>query len=161
MLRQLCNFHSPKELKKLELPNSQLQNIWVTLSSWIPGLKLCTASTRSYWMLLGSHPLSIFALFQVSILLSVTQQGTPLSSPLPYVKQKTIPKCPKFPGLSIPSLSGEYGGALRWTVSTHKGCLWKTHLGINRITALCPSSLQRLPGMRYRGKGLTEICRSL
>lgn len=28
---------SPRSWKKLELPDSQLQNIWVTLSAWIPG----------------------------------------------------------------------------------------------------------------------------
>lgn len=39
---------SPQLWMKTGLPNSQLQHIWVTLSSWIPGHKLCTAPTRSY-----------------------------------------------------------------------------------------------------------------
>lgn len=86
--------------KKLELPNSQLQNIWVTLCSWIPGHTLCLAPTRSYWMFLSSHPPSIPALFQVFLVLPVPQQDTPC----PTHGAEKHPKCPQLPGLPVPAL---------------------------------------------------------
>lgn len=82
--------------KKLELPNSQLQNIWVTLCSWIPGHTLCLAPTRSYWMFLSSHPPSFpFPGFPRAASPSAGH------TPCPTDRAENIPKCPQLPGLSV------------------------------------------------------------
>lgn len=117
--------------KKLELPNSQLQNIWVTLCSWIPGHSLCLAPTRSYWMFLSSHPPSFPALFQVFLELPVPQQGTPC----PTHRAENIPKCPQLPGLSVPSQGMRRQSQ---TPEPAQRLPWKTRSAINKTTALGP-----------------------
>lgn len=130
--------------KKLELPNSQLQNIWVTLCSWIPGHTLCLAPTRSYWMFLSSHPPSFPALCQVFLMLPVPQQD----APCPTHKAENIPKCPQTPRAFSPfPVDEEAKPDAR--VCTQR-FPWKTHSGTNKTTALGPKSLLRLPRMRHR-----------
>lgn len=134
--------------KKLELPNSQLQNIWDTLCSWIPGHTLCLAPTRSYWMFLSSHPPSIPAFSRFS---SCCQSLSRMQL-VPHTKQKTSKM------LSIPrAFSPCPSQRIRRQRQSPRVCtqrlLWKTRSGINRTTARGPKSLSRLPRMR------TEPCR--
>lgn len=134
--------------KKLELPNSQLQNIWVTLCSWIPGHTLCLAPTRSYWMFLSSHPPRIPALFQVFLVLPVPQQDTPC----PTHKAENIQNAPNSQGFqALPFPVDEEAKAD--PQSLHTEAPMEDTLRNHRTAAPGPKCLLRLPSMR------TEPCR--
>lgn len=80
----------PRLWMKMGLPDSQLQHIWVTLSSWIPGHKLCTAPTRSY---------GCFSAFALCMFLPSFRFSSRISNVLSHTQsRRQFPKVPPFQG---------------------------------------------------------------